>query len=187
MNNFVKTVLAASMISLSACGGGQPAQNATDVVQGPLMLNPNEASAADLGALTEITGLSVNVVPYMLKERPFSSHVEFDQFLNRYLNAESKKVVYSKLFVPADINNAPRSSFFLIPGVNKEISFALKEGKPYDNFAAFEMAAAKHFEPAERAKLKYYVHVVPPNKFAEQEEEEEMMRQMQAGNDMNDF
>src|SRR5688572_29642389 len=78
-------------------------------------LDPNLATAA---ALTELPGMSDSVALAVIRGRPYGSMVALDRVLARYMTSEWRDTVYTRVWIPLDLNTASSDEIELIPGVD---------------------------------------------------------------------
>ena len=117
-----------------------------------ILLNANLASEASLlGA-----GLSQEVVTEIMNERPF---LAFESFVEVLGASSDLDAVFTKVFVPLNINDTAEDTFKLIPGVGDRMAHEFEEYKPYVNLNQFRKEIGKYVDEQEVARLEQYIFV----------------------------
>lgn len=117
-----------------------------------ILLNANLASEASLlGA-----GLSQEVVTEIMNERPFLAIESFVEVLGASSDLDA---VFTKVFVPLNINDTAEDTFKLIPGVGDRMAHEFEEYKPYVNLNQFRKEIGKYVDEQEVARLEQYIFV----------------------------
>jgi DNA uptake protein ComE-like DNA-binding protein len=137
----------ASALAALALAGIAHAQTAT-------RLDANTASAAELGTIKELTAVQAQTIT---SKRPFAGTAAFDAAVGAGLSAEQKTALYSKVFVPIDLNKATREEIMLIPGMTRRMAHEFEEYRPYTSLAQFDKEIGKYVDAAEVARLRSYV------------------------------
>jgi DNA uptake protein ComE-like DNA-binding protein len=122
--------------------------------QTPARLDANAATAAQLEAVTELSDAQVQAIT---SKRPFVGTAAFDAAVGAGLTAEQKTALYSKVFVPIDLNKATREEIMLIPGMTRRMAHEFEEYRPYKSLAQFDKEIGKYVDAAEVARLRSYV------------------------------
>ncbi len=122
--------------------------------QAPARLDANAATAAQLDAVAELSDVQVQAIT---SKRPFAGTAAFDAAVGAGLNAEQKAALYSKVFVPIDLNKATREEIMLIPGMTRRMAHEFEEYRPYTSLAQFDKEIGKYVDAAEVARLRSYV------------------------------
>lgn len=123
---------------------------------GPGFLDPNVATAA---ALTALPGMSDSVTLAVIAGRPYPSMVPLDKVLARHVSAEWRDSVYTRLWIPLDLNTASSEEIMLIPGVDTRLRYELEEYRPYDDLGAFRSVIGEQIGIDEAARIERYVKV----------------------------
>jgi len=120
------------------------------------LINPNRASAEELGAVAELDESTVNTI---IDSRPFSSIMELDAILSGALSDSVKTEVYKQLFVPLNLNTASEAEIKMIPGVGNKMAHEFEEYRPYVKMAQFRKEIGKYVDENEVNRLAMYVFV----------------------------
>jgi DNA uptake protein ComE-like DNA-binding protein len=126
--------------------------------QGPSRLDANTATAAQLDTVAELTAAQKQTIA---SKRPFAGTAAFDTAVGAGLSAEQKTTLYSKVFVPIDLNKATREEIMLIPGMTRRMAHEFEEYRPYTSLAQFDKEIGKYVDAAEVARLRSYVVLKP--------------------------
>ena len=127
------------------------------MAQAELMLvNPNTADKNELQALPDIDD---EIVQAIIDGRPYQSATDLDAALARHLDDEQREALYTHLFRPIDLNNAPEAEILLIPGVSKKMAHEFVEYRPYKSLEQFRREIGKYVDDDEVARLESYVTV----------------------------
>ena len=126
----------------------------TAQAQAPARLDANSATAAELAAVKELTPGSAQTI---VAKRPFAGPAAFDAAVGAGLSVEQKTALYSKVFVPIDLNKATREEIMLIPGMTRRMAHEFEEYRPYTSLAQFDKEIGKYVDAAEVARLRSYV------------------------------
>ena len=117
-------------------------------------LDPNLATAAALNALP---GMSDSVTLAVIAGRPYGSMLALDRVLARYLSAQWRDSVYTRVWLPLDLNTASSDEIQLIPGVDTRLRYELEEYRPYDGIEEFRRDIGEQVGPEEAARLERYI------------------------------
>lgn len=117
------------------------------------LLNPNDASAAELRA----TGLSDAAVAALTGGRPFADMLAVDAALAGTLDEAAREGAYREIWIPIDLNEASREEILLIPGVGDRMAGEFEEYRPYAAMAEFRQEMGKYVDDAEVDRLARYV------------------------------
>lgn len=155
MRHLTVHIIAAVSLSIGSSMALAPATlaaNAPSAVAQARM-NPNTATDAQLRA----AGLSAATAQAVLRARPFASQSAFAAVAGAGLNAEQASALYTKVFVPINLNTASREDIALIPGMTPRMIREFFEYRPYTSMDQFNREMAKYVPPAEVARLASYV------------------------------
>jgi DNA uptake protein ComE-like DNA-binding protein len=123
----------------------------------PPLLNPNIATAEELGKLPHLTP---EIVKALVEKRPFLRTAELDKFLvEQKLSTEQRKDVYGKMFLHLNLNNATREEMALIPNMGGRMMREFEEYRPYLAMTQFRREIAKYVDAKELARLEQHVFV----------------------------
>lgn len=142
----MRTMFASALVALALAG--------TAYAQAPARLDANAATAAELAAVKEIPAAAAQTI---VAKRPFANTAAFDAAVGAGLSAEQKTALYSKVFVPIDLNKATREEIMLIPGMTRRMAHEFEEYRPYTSLAQFDKEIGKYVDAAEVARLRSYV------------------------------
>jgi DNA uptake protein ComE-like DNA-binding protein len=129
---------------------------ATAEAQSPARLNANTASAVELDAVPELTDAQLKTIT---SKRPFAGAAAYDAAVGVGLSAEQKTALYTKVFVPIDLNKATREEIMLIPGMTRRMAHEFEEYRPYSSLGQFDKEIEKYVDAAEVARLRSYVEL----------------------------
>jgi hypothetical protein len=129
------------------------------------LVEPNIAADSQFQRLK----LSEQAVKMIGDAKPILSAVALDSVLNAAgVNANQRKELYKSLFVHVDVNRGTDAELKLIPGMNDKTLGAIKAGRPWATFEAFETAMAKSMKADEVAALEQYLFIpIELNTFTE--------------------
>jgi len=142
-------------VVMVACGAVVGAQTGKPVT----ILDANTISQSDLAKLPYMNGTLAKEV---ISKRPFKTIKDLDNALPS-LNKEQRAELYSRVFVPIDLNTATDEEILLIPGMGNRMLREFKEYRPYTALAQFHREIGKYVNETELARLEQYVSV-PQNK-----------------------
>lgn len=117
-------------------------------------LDPNLATAA---ALTALPGMSDSVALAVIRDRPYASMLALDRVLARHMTRAWRDSVYTRVWIPLDLNTASSDEIALIPGVDARLRQELEEYRPYDGVEAFRRDLGYLLGPNETARLERYI------------------------------
>ena len=118
------------------------------------VLNANTATAAEMAALPHMDDDLANAV---VKSRPFDTIRDLDNLLAADLDDDQLQELYTRLFLPINLNTAAEADILLIPGVGKRMAHEFEEYRPYSNIEQFRREIGKYVDAAEVARLEQYV------------------------------
>jgi DNA uptake protein ComE-like DNA-binding protein len=142
MKRFLVSALAAFALSAAAHA------------QTPARLDANTATAAQLDTVTELTTAQKQTIA---SKKPFAGTAAFDAAVGAGLTPEQKTTLYSKVFVPIDLNKATREEIMLIPGMTRRMAHEFEEYRPYTSLDQFNKEIGKYVDANEVARLRSYV------------------------------
>jgi hypothetical protein len=120
------------------------------------LVEPNVAADSQFQRLK----LSEQAVKMIGEAKPILSAVALDSVLNAAgMNANARKELYKNLFVHVDLNRGTDAEFKLIPGMTDRTLAAIKAGRPWATFEAFDAAMSKSMKADEVAKLDEYLFI----------------------------
>jgi DNA uptake protein ComE-like DNA-binding protein len=120
------------------------------------MMDPNAATATDLGTIPGVTAEIANAV---VAARPFANNVALEKVLAANLSEQQRDSVYARLWAPIDLNTATDAEILLIPGVGSRMLHEFKEYRPYTSMEQFRREIGKYVDKTELERLAMYVSV----------------------------
>ncbi|HTI66035.1 MAG TPA: helix-hairpin-helix domain-containing protein [Caulobacteraceae bacterium] len=156
----LKTSLAAACAAvalLATAGASSAAADLRPPAGTPMAtqhLNPNTATAAQLGA---VPGLTPALVAEIIKARPYKTQGDFHKVVSAKVAAEQLPAVYAGVFVPINLNTGSAEDIALIPGMSRRMTHEFEEYRPYKDMAQFDREIGKYVDAAEVARLRSYV------------------------------
>lgn len=126
----------------------------SEPMPGAGLLDPNLATVAALNALP---GMSDSVTLAVIAGRPYSSTLALDRVLARHLSAQWRDSVYTRAWLPLDLNTASSDEIMLIPGVDSRLRYELEEYRPYDGIEEFRRDIGGQLGPEAAARLERYI------------------------------
>jgi hypothetical protein len=129
------------------------------------LVEPNVAADSQFQRLK----LSEHAVHLLTEAKPILSVVALDSILGvAGLNAGQRKDLYKNMFVHVDLNRGTDAEFMLIPGMTAKTMTAIKAGRPWATFEAFQAAMGKSMKADEVANLEQYLFIpIELNTFTE--------------------
>ena len=120
------------------------------------MIDPNTASAADLSTVNSVTP---DIAAAIVAGRPYADMTAVDKVLAKTLSEEKRDSVYSRVWVPIDLNKASDAEILLIPGIGQRMLHEFKEYRPYTSIDQFRREIGKYVDKDEVARLERYVRI----------------------------
>ena len=120
------------------------------------MIEPNIADEKDL---TELPHLNSALVKGIVERRPFANMMDLHKFLIQALDNKQASELYTKMFLPINLNTATREEIMLIPGMGNRMVREFLEYRPYKAITQFRKEIGKYVDDAEVARLEKYVFV----------------------------
>lgn len=119
-----------------------------------LLANPNLATKEELMEL-----MDESMVNQIIDVRPFLNMQDLDQLVSTTLDSVQKEELYSKIFVPMNLNTTPEDDFKIIPGVGNRMAHEFEEYRPYTKIQQFRKEIGKYVDENEVARLEQYIFV----------------------------
>lgn len=120
------------------------------------MVDPNSASRSDLAS---VPGLTDAVITAVVAARPYANMVAVDKVLAKSLSEQQRDSVYTRVWVPIDLNTATGEEILLIPGVGPRMRHEFEEYRPYRSIEQFRREIGKYVDKDEVARLERYVTI----------------------------
>ena len=116
-------------------------------------VDPNEAAHDELIA----AGLDSAQAEALITGRPYRSMTDVDRALG--LDDEQRERVYTRVWMPIDLNTASAEEILLIPGVGPRMQHEFEEYRPYRGIEQFRREIGKYVDEEEVARLERYVTI----------------------------
>jgi DNA uptake protein ComE-like DNA-binding protein len=120
------------------------------------MIDPGTASAADLAT---VQGVTPDIAAAIVADRPYSGMTAVDKVLASKLSEQQRDSVYTRVWVPIDLNKATDAEILLIPGIGPRMLREFKEYRPYTSIEQFRREIGKYVDKDEVARLEKYVRI----------------------------
>ncbi len=120
------------------------------------LLNPNLATEAELAAVPHVGAAGAATI---IGGRPWASVSGLDTAIDAGLSDEQREAVYSRLWLPINLNDVTDAEVLLIPGVGRRMAHEFEEYRPYVAMAQFRREIGKYVDDDEVARLEQYVFV----------------------------
>jgi DNA uptake protein ComE-like DNA-binding protein len=152
------TAATAAAATPPAAGGaaGAPASPTPTGTSSGGMLDPNSASRSDLAS---VPGMTDAVITAVTAARPYANMVAVDKVLAKSLSGQQRDSVYTRVWVPIDLNAATGEEILLIPGVGPRMRHEFEEYRPYKSIEQFRREIGKYVDRDEVARLERYVTI----------------------------
>jgi DNA uptake protein ComE-like DNA-binding protein len=149
----MKHITRALFFAIAICGLIQSAQAQTG--KPVTIVDANLIKEADLAKLPHMNAALAKAV---VAKRPFKTIKDFDAALSS-LSTTDRAELYTKVFVPINLNTASDEEILLIPMIGNRMLREFKEYRPYAALAQFHREIGKYVDAAELARLEQYVYV----------------------------
>ena len=149
----MKHMMRALFLAIALCGLSQPAHAQTG--KPVTIVDANLVTEADLAKLPHMNAALAKAV---IAKRPFKTIKDFDTALSSLSKADRAEL-YTKVFVPINLNTATDEEILLIPMMGPRMLREFKEYRPYAALAQFHREIGKYVDAAELARLEQYVYV----------------------------
>ncbi len=120
------------------------------------VLNPNLASADEMAALPHMTLGLANAI---IEHRPHLTMLPLNEMISQHLSDEQRAELYTKLFVPINLNTASEEEILLVPGVGSRMAHEFDEYRPYRALAQFRREIGKYVDDEQVAAFEQFVFV----------------------------
>ena len=119
-------------------------------------IHPNDATRDELLA---IPAIDETVADEIVAGRPYSDMLAVDAVLAPRLDEAQRDSVYTRLWMPIDLNTASGEEIMLIPGVGERMQHEFEEYRPYRAIEEFRREIGKYVDETEVARLERYVEI----------------------------
>lgn len=119
-------------------------------------LDPNTATREELAALPGMDSAAVSAV---VAGRQYDNMAALNRALSSHLTEAERDSVYTRLWIPINLNTASDQEILLIPGVGNRMLREFKEYRPYTSIERFRREIGKYVDSAEVARLERYVTI----------------------------
>src|SRR5688572_1260364 len=121
------------------------------------MLDPNSATADQLRAIPQLDSARAAAI---VAGRPYNDMIAVERVLTGMSEAD-RDSVWTKLWMPIDLNTATDEQILLIPGIGDRMLHEFKEYRPYTNIEQFRREMGKYVDSTEVARMERYVTIRP--------------------------
>ena len=142
LRKFAPALLAAAMLVGAAHADNDEAR-----------LNANTATAEQLASI----GVGGATSDAILSGQPFANTAAFNAVIDPNMPDADKAQLFTRVFVPIDLNKASRDEIMLIPGMTRRMAHEFEEYRPYSSIDQFNKEIGKYVDDAEVARLRSYV------------------------------
>jgi DNA uptake protein ComE-like DNA-binding protein len=149
----MKHMMYALFLAIALCGLTQPAR--AQAGKPVTIVDANLVREADLAKLPHMNAALAKAV---VAKRPFKTIKDLDEALGSLSKADRAEL-YTKVFVPINLNTATDEEILLIPMIGNRMLREFKEYRPYAALAQFHREIGKYVDAAELARLEQYVYV----------------------------
>ena len=116
------------------------------------LVNPNDATIPQLVA----AGIDSATASQIVSARPYRNMVEVEKVLANKTETE-RDSIFSKTFIPIDLNKATPAEIETIPGVGPKMRHEFEEYRPWTSIGQFRREIGKYVDAAEVARLERFV------------------------------
>jgi DNA uptake protein ComE-like DNA-binding protein len=120
------------------------------------MIEPNIADEKDL---LKLPHLNSALAKGIVERRPFANMMDLHKFLIQSFDNKQLSELYTKMFLPINLNMATREEIMLIPGMGNRMVREFLEYRPYTAITQFRKEIGKYVVEVEVARLEKYVFV----------------------------
>lgn len=120
------------------------------------VLNPNTATEAEMAGLPHMSDAKASSI---VEGRPFRNMLEIHALVGASLTEEQQDALYSRLFLPLNLNDTTDDEVRLVPGVGRRMAHEFEEYKPYAGLPVFRREIGKYVDDDEVARLEQFVFV----------------------------
>lgn len=149
MKSIIRLVVTAlAVVGLVAVAEAQTGKPVT-------IVDANTVSAPELA---KFPNMNAELAKAVIAKRPFKTIKDLDAALSALTPAQRGEL-YTKVFVPINLNTATDEEILLIPGLGNRMLREFKEYRPYTSLAQFHREIGKYVNDTELARLEQYVMV----------------------------
>jgi DNA uptake protein ComE-like DNA-binding protein len=128
------------------------------MAQAPTLINANTATEAQIASVPGLAPIAAQIVA----KRPYASPTALDVALGEgKIPADTRKLLYQRIWVPMNLNTATVPDMMLIPGMTMRMTNEFREYRPYRSIGQFRYEIGKYVSKQEVARLEAYVFVPP--------------------------
>ena len=127
-----------------------------EVVAEKLFLSMN-LNTTDEDDFKLVPGVGDKMAHEFEEYRPYTSVAQFRREIGKYVDEEQVLKYESFVFVPVNLNTAPKEQILMIPGVGEKMHHEFEEYRPYENIEQFRREIGKYVDDQELARLERYV------------------------------
>jgi DNA uptake protein ComE-like DNA-binding protein len=120
------------------------------------MIEPNIGDEKDL---LKLPHLNSALAKGIVERRPFANMMDLHKFLIQSFDNKQLSELYTKMFLPINLNMATREEIMLIPGMGNRMVREFLEYRPYTAITQFRKEIGKYVDEVEVARLEKYVFV----------------------------
>jgi DNA uptake protein ComE-like DNA-binding protein len=114
------------------------------------MIEPNIADEKDL---LKLPHLNSALAKGIVERRPFANMMDLHKFLIQSFDNKQLSELYTKMFLPINLNMATREEIMLIPGMGNRMVREFLEYRPYTAITQFRKEIGKYVDEVEVARL----------------------------------
>jgi DNA uptake protein ComE-like DNA-binding protein len=165
MKQAPKIVNVGMILILAGCGGGEEAAPEAASEAAPAAAAPAQPEGfvdpnnAPLEQLMTVPGVDSARAAAIMAARPHADMVTVDAAVGTGVSPEQRDEIYTRLWIPIDLNTATEQEILLIPGVGEEMAEEFEEYRPYDSIERFRREIGKYVDAEELARLERYVTI----------------------------
>jgi DNA uptake protein ComE-like DNA-binding protein len=127
--------------------------------QGGRRQGMTEPNIADEKELVNLPHLNSALAKGIVERRPFANMMDLHKFLSQSLDSKQISELYTKMFLPINLNTTQREEIMLIPGMGNRMVREFLEYRPYTAITQFRKEIGKYVDDKEVTRLEQYVFV----------------------------
>ena len=121
-----------------------------------LPINLNTVSYEELSL---VPGISQKMKHEFDEYRPYTSILQFQREIGKYVDEKEVARFEEYVFVPMDLNSATSEAFSTIPGMSRKMVHEFEEYRPYRSMEQFRREIGKYVDESEVTRLERYVFI----------------------------